>query len=245
MKIAVCDDDNSYAERIRDMITDTIPDIFQSGAGYEFTYKIDVYNSLSSFMSSSIYYDIVFMDIFMAETNSIEVISETDNRSYSCIVFITSSDDYAVKAFSLNAVHYIVKPVQQRDIHEALDRCRMRLIHNLRNTLNISTEDGIVPIDLNSLIYIEIYNKTCLFHTEYAIYKSFSSLSSLEHELDTNGFMRAQRSYIVNMRHIRDFFFDHIILSDGMDITLSRRNRSKLKKQYQDYMFNLSRSSNQ
>ena len=244
MRIAICDDENSYAEKIRDMIIDTIPDIFQSGSSHEFHYKIDIYNSLSSFMSSSIYYDIVFMDIFMADANSIEVIYETDNRSYSCIVFITSSDDYAVEAFSLNAVHYIVKPVRQTDIREALDRCWIRLIHNLRNTLNISTENGIVSIDLNSLIYIEIYNKTCLFHTEYAIYKSFSSLTSLEHELDTNGFMRAQRSYIVNMRHIRDFFFDHIILSDGMNITLSRRNRSELKKQYLDYMFNLSRSSN-
>ena len=42
MRIAICDDENSYAEKIRDMIIDTIPDIFQSGSGHEFHYKIDI-----------------------------------------------------------------------------------------------------------------------------------------------------------------------------------------------------------
>ncbi len=244
MRIAVCDDDNKYALKIKDLIIDAVPEIFQINTRREPSCTVDIYNKIEDFMASNSYYDIVFMDIYFSEENSINILSETTDKSYSCLIFITTSCDYAVEAFALDAVHYIVKPVEYDDILEALNRCRLRLMHNLRNTIEISTESGTVPIELDSLIYIEIFNKTCFFHTENGMYKSFTSLSSLEKELDTNGFMRAQRSYIVNMRHITDFFFDHIILSGGMDITLSRRNRAELKKQYQNYMFNLARNSN-
>lgn len=244
MRIAVCDDDNIYALRIKDLIEKAAPGIFQLKDNCRLSEMIDIYNTVAGFEAADTYYDIVFMDIFFADENSISILSETKNDSYSCMVFVTTSCDYAVEAFALNAVHYIVKPVEYQDIREALDRCRLRLMHNLRNTISIASDNGVIPIELDNLVYIEIFNKTCFFHTIHNVYKAPASLSSIEKELDTNGFMRVQRSYIVNMRHITDFFFDHIILSGGTEITLSRRNRCELKKQYLNYMFNLARNSN-
>ena len=79
-----------------------------------------------------------------------------------------------------------------------------------------------------------------MIHTAKRSFQTYMTLNSIFELLD-DSFMKAQRSFIVNMHAIESFYFDHIVLTDGKDIVLSRKNRSDLKKQYQDFLFHAAR----
>ena len=71
-------------------------------------------------------------------------------------------------------------------------------------------------------------------------FRTYTSLDALFEQLD-DAFLRAQRSYVVNMRFVESFLFDRVILAGGTEIMLSRSNRTELKRQYQSFLFRLAR----
>ncbi len=156
-------------------------------------------------------------------------------------VFTTTSRDYAIEAFSLNASHYLLKPLSQKSIEDAMKRCLSS--NNIQHFghLDIKTNLGMVSIPVEHIIYIEVFNKVCLIHTEKNTFKTYSSLDALFELLNNRIFMRAQRSFIANMNFIESFYFDHIVLSTKKEIVLSRNTRSQLKNQYQQFLFRLAR----
>lgn len=92
-----------------------------------------------------------------------------------------------------------------------------------------------------TIIYIEVFNKICTIHTEKNSFQTYTSLDALSELLDGDSFMRAQRSFLVNMKYIESFYFDHIVMQSGKEIVLSRNNRAGLKNQYQQFLFHLAR----
>ena len=185
--------------------------------------------------------DIIFIDIFMKGISGIETAKNIVRKRGSRFVFTTNSREYALEAFSLNAAHYLLKPLTKEAVREALRRCLPRLEDAEARMLEIKTGQGITPIPTDNIIYIEVYNKICTIHTEKNSFHTYTSLDSLFEHLDMVSFMRAQRSFIVNMKYIESFYFDRIILHGGKTIVLSRTNRAKLKKQYEQFLFHLAR----
>lgn len=186
-------------------------------------------------------YDIVFMDIYMAGINGIEAVRNACRVSQCQTIFTTTSREHALEAISLNAAHYLVKPLTQNAVWEAMERCLARLERKPSKQLEIKTSQGKVPIPINSIVYIEVFNKICFIHTNKNTYQTYSTLDALFRLLDDISFMRAQRSFIINMNFIEALFFDHVVLKGGKEIMLSRNKRAKLKEQYQQFLFYLAR----
>lgn len=186
-------------------------------------------------------YDIVYMDIYLPGINGMEAVARTRLTVSFQIVFVTVSREHAVDAFSLNAAHYLLKPLTQTDVSASMERCLSRINTNFPKCLEIKTSLGKIPIPFNSIVYIEVFNKICVIHTEKSTFQTYTSLDTIYKSLDSNIFLRVQRSFIVNMRFIKTFVTDHIVLLDGKSISLSRHMRAKLKKQYQDFLFYLLR----
>lgn len=184
-------------------------------------------------------YHIVFMDIYMSGINGISTIKKLCAPEKCQIVFTTSSQEFALEAFNLNATHYLLKPVTKDAVFEAVERCLSRLMLSQTNYLKVKTNQGIVPIPVNNITYIEVFNKICLIHTEKSSFRTYASLNALSEQLGNQSFMLAQRSFLVNMNYIKTFYSDHIILQDGKDINLSRTKRTELKKQYQQFLLSL------
>lgn len=94
---------------------------------------------------------------------------------------------------------------------------------------------------MDNIVYIEVLNKICTVHTEKNSFQTYISLDALSELLDGTSFIRAQRSFIVNMKYIESFYFDHIVMQGGKEIVLSRSSRTELKNQYQQFLFHLAR----
>lgn len=236
LNLAICDDEPVCIELLKAYIEE-----YSHTNGLCIT--IDTFTNEREFLASTTDYDIIFMDIYIHETNGIDIIRKTDN-SQACIIFVTGSKDFAVEAFSLNAIHYLLKPVDRNMLTEALDRCIERKPYN-KKTIEVKSQIGNVPIPMKKVNYIEVFNKTSVIYLSHTEIRTHSSLDSIMQKLDTDIFFRPQRSYIVNMNYIESFYSDYIVLKNKLRIQLSRKNKTSLKKQYQNFLFYLARGGNE
>lgn len=236
IEIAVCDDE----EKDRKFLKSQIDTYMKRN---NITGNISLFSCGEDFLSAQPDkpYDIVFMDIYLTGINGVDTILEASARNTFQLVFITVSHEHAIEAFGLDATHYLIKPVTERTVTEAMERCLSRMEANDIKYIDLKTNTGNVSIPIDRIVYIEVYNKTCIIHTEKNKYVTKSSLDAAYELLDDGTFMRAQRSFVVNMRFIESFSFNCITLYGGLEITPSRRNWDELKNQYHQFLFQLAR----
>ncbi len=241
LQIALCDDDAASLDLLECLIQNFARERKMEA-------DVDRYASGEDLLAAGHMqkaYDIIFMDIYLTSDgdrpDGIDIIRKLDISRKQQVVFTTTSRAYAIEAFGLNAAHYLVKPLTQAQVTEAMERCLERLGRGLADTLEVRTKQGTVFIPMENIIYIEVFNKRSIIRTAKNAIQTYASLDSLYELLDENLFIRAQRSFIVNMSYIEEFSFDHVILPEGKKIMLSRGNRKDLKNRYQRFLFDLAR----
>lgn len=233
MRIALCDDEATDRQTIRELALS-----FGKERGLEF--EIDAFSSGEEFLASAVGYDIVFMDIYLTGISGMETVERLGSSSACQIVFTTTSREYAVEAFGMDAAHYLVKPLTAGAVAAAMERCLNRLGQGSGKTLPVRTSQGTVSVPVEKIIYIEVRDKLCTIHTGKNTFQTYTSLDALSEQLG-DSFLRVQRSYVVNMAYIESFLFDRVVMQDRTEIMLSRTNKLELKNQYQNYLFHLAR----
>ncbi|MFA9559999.1 LytR/AlgR family response regulator transcription factor [Evansella sp. AB-rgal1] len=158
--------------------------------------------------------DVVLVDIHMPRLNGVEAIKLCKQFQPSLkFIFITGDVGYAVEAFSICAVDYVVKPIQQQRLYEALQKAAN--IIGLESNQSVSNEKKptnsklvvksgrttfYLPVEV--IFFIEKQGKVTLIHTKNGVYETIDSLESIEKDLHKPSFYRTHRSYIVNLKHI-------------------------------------------
>lgn len=196
--------------------------------------------------------DVIFLDIELGEENGMnlaERLNLKENGNAPEIVFATAYDEYALQAFNVNALDYLLKPFEEERINQTIiklvnKRERKRnegqgnkLTHSPihKNKLAISTNEKIKIIDVDSIVYISAQNgKTLLVTDEEEMIVTFT-LSQLEQKLINSPIMRVHRSYLINKERICEIepWFNStylLCLNNGEKVPLSR-NYTKVIKQ--------------
>ncbi len=228
MKIAICDDNLQDAEGLRDILTRTegndVIDLFRTGEEF-----------LSAVRERK--YDLVFMDIYLRDEDGITVVREMRKISPATdVVFATISDSHALAAFSVNAIHYLVKPYTEEDILEALRRARApKALDRTESSLTISIGRDIYNLLQRDIIRVESDNhKTNIYMKNGSVYSTRMQFGKVEEELDRH-FMTINRGLAINMRYVTKWGTQEVVLSDGRTCLVSRRNRQRLKEIYYFY----------
>lgn len=234
MHIAICDDDGSAAAELEKRLR-------AYAAQKGLSLSVSLYTSGESFIQDGQPYDILFMDVCLPGVSGVEAVRQTGAAERHPVVFVTSSRDYAVEAFGLRAAHYLVKPLTAEAVAEAMERCLSLISLKPSAILAVKTGHDVIPVPLERVQYIEVHNKLSVIHTDSGDMETYTPLDSLFEQIPGEGFMKPQRSFVVNMSYIESFFFDRLRLQNGVEITLSRPNRPELKAQYQRYLFGLAR----
>lgn len=193
-------------------------------------------------------FDIIFMDIYLKDANGLEIIGQVrGTMSHTPVVFLTSSREFAIEAFRVNALHYLVKPVSQSDLEAALARCFTMIQTTGAETdetkiLTIKIINNPIPavIRMHDIQYIEVFRKISVLHTKKSSFETYASLNSIYEQLD-HTFLRVQRSFIINMNAIEALTAEYVILNGGIQIPVSRKNRVFMKEQYQNFLFRKAR----
>jgi DNA-binding LytR/AlgR family response regulator len=232
LKIAICDDLESDRQAIIHMIKKYCKDYNVELELYDYE---NGHKLLSDFKHEK--FKLIFLDIYMNDINGIEIAKEIRlHDSDILIIFMTTSRDHALDAFEVDAMQYLVKPVDYEKLHNIFNKCQKLFTDNMR-FIKVPSNGLSVKIFLKDIYYIEVYNKTSLIHTSLQTIKTYTPLNKLWELLGENPFLRCHRSYIVNMFYIDDILENDFLLKNGDKIPIRREAYSDIKQIYSDYFF--------
>jgi len=188
--------------------------------------------------------DLIFLDIQMPGKTGFDMLTQLEKAPH--VIFVTAYDEYAIKAFDVNALDYLMKPVEPKRLAEALLKVRQkeeeeRLSYNNRGVLSehdqVFVKDGercwfVKLSDVRLFESVGNYAKVYFGSNKPLILKS---LNALEERLDEKIFFRANRKHIINVRKIEkiESYFNGGLLIDlagGEKIEVSRRQAVKFKE---------------
>jgi two-component system, LytTR family, response regulator len=197
--------------------------------------------------------DIVFLDVQMPGLDGFRVIDALDSERLPAIVFVTAYDRFALRAFEVNAVDYLLKPFDRERFRAALGRAKARVAHVedghhrfLRELVShiraeaaplrriaVKQEGRVLFFDVGEVDWIEGDDNYVIVHVGSASHRTRETLTALERRLPTEQFFRVSRSAIVNVARVREmhpmFHGDQVvILRDGTRVAVSRSQRARL-----------------
>ena len=193
--------------------------------------------------------DIVFLDVQMPKLDGFEVLELIDTET--AVVFVTAYDVYAMRAFDVHAVDYLLKPVSPERFEAALERIRQRLNqeHPAASILRAAAREPGSPLErlvikdgarihvvpLHKVDYLEAQDDYVAVHSEGKTYLKQQTLSSLEAMLDQTAFVRIHRSHILNVEklsRLEPYGRDSkvAVLRDGTQLPVSQSGLARLSK---------------
>jgi DNA-binding LytR/AlgR family response regulator len=154
--------------------------------------------------------DVMFLDISMPKTTGMQLAEALHNlKNPPAVVFVTAYSEYALEAFGVDAVDYLMKPVETARLVQALDKVQARVKPPKQSSPSVeripvekSGRKVLVPVD--QIRYIEAKDDYSCIYTDTDRYLSTISLAKLEQKLSQHGFFRVHRGYIVNLEHVED-----------------------------------------
>lgn len=237
-------DDEPFARNIIKKFLKEEPDIELIGECGDGQEAVEMINKIRP--------DLVFLDIQMPELDGFDVISAVGLDNIPNIIFVTAYDKYAIKAFEINAVDYLLKPFDKRRFHDSINRVRKLILsrQNIRQQIGnildyinqeqkyldrilVKTRGRILFLKTDEIDWIKSEAYYVKFHVGKNTHIIRETLSNLENNLDPNKFVRIHKSYIVNIEFIKELqqWFKNkylVILKDGTELKLSRNYQSNL-----------------
>jgi two-component system LytT family response regulator len=247
LRVLVVDDEPLAREKIRGM-ADLDSDLRVIGECANGAEAIEAIQNLKP--------DLILLDVQMPEVGGFAVLEALKDESLPPVIFITAYDHYAVRAFEVHALDYLLKPFDRERFQAAMERAKRQIRRESSNGIDeriialleqlkeparyserlvVKTGGRVFFLNTDEIDWIEAEGNYVNIHT--GAKKSYllrETISSLEAQLDPKEFVRIHRSAIVNINRIKELQpwshgEYHIILHDGTRLTLSRSYREKLQ----------------
>ena len=200
--------------------------------------------------------DLIFLDVQMPEVGGFEVLESLGKEKLPYVIFVTAYDKYAVRAFEVQALDYLLKPFDQERFDLSWQRAKSQVLNNRHSgtdqrilslleelkagnryleRLVIKAGGRIYFLDTREIDWIEAEGNYVSVHSAKKSHLLRETISSLESQLDPKKFVRIHRSSIVRLDFIQElqpwFHGEYrVILHDGTQLTLSRNHRDKLQE---------------
>lgn len=231
MQLAICDDDRVFLERFRAQVE-----------GLGLTRRIDCFSTLDSFLGAledGTQYDAVLMDIDWKQNATGMDAAETLHRlcPRTRVIYVTGYNDrFSQQVFlqKSNLSGYLVKPVDSALLRANIEKAAAAAEEREEPALAVSVSGRPVAIPCREIVYLESLGHTVGIHTheEVTVYERLDQLALRLPE----GFLRCHKSFLVNMRRIRRFQAQEVLLDTGAAIPLSRSCSAGARAEYFRYM---------
>ena len=184
--------------------------------------------------------DVAFLDIAMPELDGFDVLAHLPQRRVPRVVFVTAYDDYAIRAFEVRAVDYLLKPFNRRRLSETIERLRMRpapgALPDREQRIAVKSGNRILVLDPARIEWIEAERDYVRIHAGDGHYLVRTTMHDAQSRL-TKDFVRIHRSAIVNVRQVQYLEPDaggdyRVYLRSGKELTLSRTYKHELASRF-------------
>lgn len=186
--------------------------------------------------------DIYILDMLMPLRNGIDVgrlIRKSDKDKV--IIYMTTSDDFALEAYNVQAVRYLLKPIQEDKFYEAMELSVTYLNIREEPLYLLKTSEGLISLPYSKILYIEHRARVLyVYLTDDRIFNSLFIRKSFDDEIDgimdSDSFMQTHKSFVVNLRHIGKLTQSKIIMINGNEVPVSKKKYADVKRKYLAYM---------
>lgn len=193
--------------------------------------------------------DVVFLDIQMPGKSGLDLLTELAGKEFE-VIFVTAHNEYMLQALQYSAADYLLKPVDEDRLIEAVQRVKTRLdagkkadhrtalLHNLSKTgspsemrLCLPTLKGFIVLKLEEIIYCEAERSYTVFHLEGNRTVTVSKpLLEYDQILTDTPFLRIHKSFLINLHHVKEYYRGEggtVIMSNNAEIEVSRRKKDQ------------------
>ena len=214
-RVIIVEDETAAVVNLRSMLLNIDPNI-------EIIATLESVEEAVDFFSSKVEADIVFMDIHLADGDSFRIFRSVDIDIP--IIFTTAYDQYALQAFKVNSIDYLLKPFQEEELRHSLEKLERlktneptevatptppiqhnEVTNNLLQTMLVRYKDRIIPISMEDVAYFYTFSERVTLTTHDGVtYPVDKTLESLSQQLSPKLFFRANRQFIVSRRAVKD-----------------------------------------
>ena len=195
--------------------------------------------------------DLIFLDIEMPRMNGFDMLSKIKDRTFH-VVFVTAYDEYAVKAFNANAIDYVLKPIVEERLLEALAKVKKFMASNTKerkleqiiselnhspnafSKISLPTAEGLEFLETSEIIRLESSGNYTEIHTTDGNKMLISkTMKDIADKLPSELFIRPHNSHIINIQFIKRYIRGNggqIVLMDNSNIPVSRSNKDMIKQ---------------
>jgi DNA-binding LytR/AlgR family response regulator len=220
-------DDNKMARLAMRKLVEQVDDLALSG---ECESALEAYNTIRKQPI-----DLILLDIEMPGMTGLELIKNLGDKS-PLIIFTTAKQNYAVEAFELNVIDYLIKPVETARFIQAIEKTREAVASN-REELQVKEKEFVFVKDsgvlkrvgVDEILYLEAMGDYVKVFTTQKFHIVHATLKSIEEKLPASKFMRVHRSYIVALNKI-DFIEEGVININGTAIPVADAYRTTLNR---------------
>ncbi len=231
MNIAVCEDHRNEAlwmkkqieywgqqEKLKTHIT-----LYENAEQFWFSYGCDKN------------FDALILDIEMPGENGISLAKKLREKGDLIpVIFVTGTDEYIAEGYDVQAVHYLLKPVNK----DKLNQCLHRIYEKQKEQepfLLLNTDRGTVKLLEKDILKIESFSRFCIYTTLKGEYQAVISLKDAFNSLQKETFFYSHRGILVNLRHVETITHDQVLLTGGHTALVSRRQYNDLNKAFIAY----------
>jgi two-component system response regulator LytT len=201
ISVFIAEDEQPALELLTDYILN-IPELKLGGIARD---GVEAFKKLSENT-----YDLLFMDINLPVISGIEVLEKLESIPY--VIFTTAYDQYAIKAFEMGVVDYLLKPFSSERFNQAAEKA-IKAIYDKKSCLESLQQLGLsfkehenhYILAYEDIIYLSSHARHTVIHTEKRDFETALLLKNIEQRLPENLFIRIHKQYVVNLKHVSHF----------------------------------------
>ena len=241
MRIAVCDDEKIYRERILNLIRE------YKRTRQNLSFSVSAFSSVKELLNFTCEhggFDLYILDIIMPKMSGIQLGQILRRQGdEGMILYLTSSPDFAVDSYTVEAFQYLLKPIDAASFFRCLDKAVDRFIRFQRDAVEIKTSDSVRIVPVYNLCYAErVKRLICYQLNDHSVINSATFNGAFRDAvlplLKYRGFLLVGSSFAVNLHYVTEITRHDLIVSGERRIAIPRGKYELYKSEWSDYWLN-------
>lgn len=229
-RIAVVEDDSAYRRQLREYLQRYERESGEALSVTEFSDGLEIAEHYSSS------FDIIFMDIQMSHLDGMQTAQRIRAQDKTVIIiFITNLAQFALQGYKVEALDYVLKPIQYFAFSQVLQKAVKKVRESSAFFLHLVQESRMLRLDVSKISYLESQGHNVVYHTDEGIYLERNSLKNLEQKLEGRHFSRCNNCYLVNLARVEKVD-QNLVTVSGEVLQISRPKRKSFMEALAAYV---------
>ena len=218
--VAIVEDDPIMAKNEKDLLTK----VFDEN---KVLFSIDIFDTAEKFLFSEKLskFDLVLLDIELPGENGMNAAREfVEQNEHAVIIFVTNMAQYAINGYEVNALDFIVKPLNVYEFGMKINRALRKLNLIDEDVLTITKKDSVCRVKYSDICFVETQKHRIIYHTTNGDIDIYGTMKDVEKSLSECNFVKCNRCYLVNLKYVTEVNKNECTV-DGHKLVISRNEK--------------------